>query len=73
MIFFISQSGLSGVDIRYLISSKSSFLLHLGNIKFANKYKKDKEKLYLEGRDIYLDDLHLRVMGELLLIKADEL
>uniref|UniRef100_A0A1A9USQ1 Myosin motor domain-containing protein n=1 Tax=Glossina austeni TaxID=7395 RepID=A0A1A9USQ1_GLOAU len=56
-------------DILKILSS----ILHLGNIKFANKYKKDKEELDLEGCDIYLDDLHLRVMGELLLIKADEL
>uniref|UniRef100_A0A1A9X3S5 Myosin motor domain-containing protein n=1 Tax=Glossina brevipalpis TaxID=37001 RepID=A0A1A9X3S5_9MUSC len=48
-------------------------VLHLGNIKFANKYKKDKEEIDLEGCDIYVDDLHLRIMGELLRIKADEL
>uniref|UniRef100_A0A1B0FG41 Myosin motor domain-containing protein n=1 Tax=Glossina morsitans morsitans TaxID=37546 RepID=A0A1B0FG41_GLOMM len=56
-------------DILKILSS----ILDLGNIKFANKYKKDKEELDLEGCDTYLDDLHLRVMGELLLIKADEL
>uniref|UniRef100_A0A1B0GEC7 Myosin motor domain-containing protein n=1 Tax=Glossina morsitans morsitans TaxID=37546 RepID=A0A1B0GEC7_GLOMM len=48
-------------------------ILHLGNIKFANKYKKVKDELDLEGCYIYLDHLHLCVMRELLLIKADEL
>uniref|UniRef100_A0A1A9VDU0 Myosin motor domain-containing protein n=1 Tax=Glossina austeni TaxID=7395 RepID=A0A1A9VDU0_GLOAU len=59
-----------GFDPRQIFDSS---ILHLGNIKFANKHKKDKEELDLEGCDIYLDDLHLCVMGEVLLIKADEL
>uniref|UniRef100_A0A1A9YUH7 Myosin motor domain-containing protein n=1 Tax=Glossina morsitans morsitans TaxID=37546 RepID=A0A1A9YUH7_GLOMM len=57
------------LDIPKILGS----ILHLGNIKYANKYKKDKEELDFEGCDIYLDDLHLRVMRELLLVKADEL
>uniref|UniRef100_A0A1A9USI7 Myosin motor domain-containing protein n=1 Tax=Glossina austeni TaxID=7395 RepID=A0A1A9USI7_GLOAU len=37
-------------DILKILSS----ILHLGNIKFATKYKKDKEKLDLDGCDIYI-------------------
>uniref|UniRef100_A0A1B0AF96 Myosin motor domain-containing protein n=1 Tax=Glossina pallidipes TaxID=7398 RepID=A0A1B0AF96_GLOPL len=40
---------LTGVD--YFLSRCN--ILHLGNIKFANKYKKDKKELDLEGCDIY--------------------
>uniref|UniRef100_A0A1A9ZNL4 Myosin motor domain-containing protein n=1 Tax=Glossina pallidipes TaxID=7398 RepID=A0A1A9ZNL4_GLOPL len=51
-------------DILKILNS----ILHLRNITFANKYKKDKEELDLEGCDIYLDDLYLRVMGEIILL-----
>ncbi|XP_075169246.1 dilute class unconventional myosin isoform X2 [Haematobia irritans] len=48
-------------------------ILHLGNVKFSSKYKKNTEEIDTDGCEIYHDDLNLRILGELLKINSDEL
>uniref|UniRef100_A0A1I8QA92 Myosin motor domain-containing protein n=1 Tax=Stomoxys calcitrans TaxID=35570 RepID=A0A1I8QA92_STOCA len=48
-------------------------ILHLGNVKIGNKYKKNSEEIDSEGCEIYHDDINLRILGELLKINSDEL
>ncbi|XP_023292615.2 unconventional myosin-Va isoform X1 [Lucilia cuprina] len=48
-------------------------ILHLGNLKFSHKYKSNSNEIDPDGCQIDPDDLHLRVMGELLKINADDL
>uniref|UniRef100_A0A1A9WZS7 Protein kinase domain-containing protein n=1 Tax=Glossina brevipalpis TaxID=37001 RepID=A0A1A9WZS7_9MUSC len=71
-LMFKNRSSISGArrtKLSFILSAIS--ILHSG--KSANKYKKGKEEIDLDGCDIYFDDPRLRVMGELLRIKADEL
>ncbi|KAM7342647.1 dilute class unconventional myosin isoform 2-T2 [Cochliomyia hominivorax] len=48
-------------------------ILHLGNVKFTHKYKNNSEEIDPDGCQIDQEDLHLRIMGELLKINSDEL
>ncbi|XP_037956283.1 unconventional myosin-Va isoform X2 [Teleopsis dalmanni] len=48
-------------------------ILHLGNIKFGYKYKKDSEEIDPDGCDINVNDLHLQLTGEMLRVNSDDL
>ncbi|XP_005184334.1 unconventional myosin-Va isoform X3 [Musca domestica] len=71
----IQAMDILGFDARQIsdILNILAAILHLGNVKFSHKLKKNSEEIDPDGCEIYHDDLHLRVLGELLKINSDEL